>query len=142
MTRVDFYIINSADEAARMQLACRLAEKAWSQQNRVYIHTSDEHTATSLDQLLWTFRAGSFVPHQLSTEATRDCPITIGFAPEPESDYQVLVNLDNDVPLFFSRFQRVVEIVNQDENVRKAGRSRFKYYRDRGYDLRSHNLDR
>ncbi|MBH8834849.1 DNA polymerase III subunit chi, partial [Pseudomonas aeruginosa] len=29
MTRVDFYVIPSADPSARLQVACRLAEKAW-----------------------------------------------------------------------------------------------------------------
>jgi DNA polymerase III subunit chi len=118
-----------------------MAEKAWSQQYQVYVHAPDAHSANNLDQLMWTFRAGSFVPHQLAGESATDCPVQIGYGAEPESGYQVLINLDEEVPLFFSRFERVVEIVNLDEKVRQAGRNRFKFYRDRGYDLYSHNLD-
>lgn len=141
MTRIDFYIVDSGESATRLQVACRLAEKAWSLKNQVYIHTSDAQSAGALDNLLWTFRAGSFIPHQLCNEATTDCPVVIGHEREPEQTYEVLINLDVGVPLFFSRFERVIEIVNQDENVRQDGRERFKFYRDRGYDLHSHNLN-
>lgn len=141
MTRVDFYILNSTGSEARLRFACRLVEKAWTRQHRVYIHTPDAPAANAVDMLLWTFRAGSFLPHQLSDTAPTDCPVLIGHGNEPVANQGVLVNLDEEVPLFFSRFERVVEIINQDENVRQSGRNRFKFYRDRGYDLHSHTLD-
>ena len=71
-----------------------------------------------------------------------DCPVLIGHVDAPESINQVLINLDAAVPMFFSRFERVVEIVNQDETLRQQARDRFKFYRDRGYDLQTHNLSR
>jgi len=141
MTRVDFYILRSTGPEARLQFACRLTEKAWSQHQRVYIHAPDAPAATRLDLLLWTFRPGSFVPHQLNDATGTDCPVLIGHGDEPAAHHGVLVNLDEEVPLFFSRFERVVEIINQDENVRQTGRNRFRFYRDRGYDLHSHTLD-
>ena len=142
MTRVDFYILNSAQKSSRALLACRLAEKAYSMQNQIYIYTPDEAQTKELDDLLWTYRAGSFVPHQqLASQETRNCPVLIGHTEAPEGLNQVLINLDTAVPLFFSRFERVVEIVNQDEIQRQQARERFKFYRDRGYDLHSHNLN-
>ncbi len=140
MTRVDFYIVDSTAAAARERLACRLAEKAWRLAHRIYIHGRDPRHVESLDQLLWTFRDGSFVPHEPLAEPVPDCPILIGHGEAPESHTGVLINLSETVPTFFSRFERVVEIVNQDEPVRQAGRERFKYYRDRGYDLHTHNV--
>jgi len=141
MTRIDFYILQSNTPQARAQFACRLTEKAYSQANRVYLHAADAGQATQLDTLLWTFRQGSFVPHQQHDAAhSGDCPVVIGHQHEPEDHNQVLINLDQQVPLFFSRFERVVEIVDEDENTRQRGRERFKFYRDRGYDLHSHNI--
>ena len=141
MTRIDFYITDSTQKSSRALLACRLAEKAYSLKNQIYIYTPDELLTKELDDLLWTYRAGSFVPHQqLETHETHDCPVLIGHIEAPEGLNQVLINLDSAVPLFFSRFERVVEIVNQDETQRKQARERFKFYRDRGYDLHSHNL--
>jgi DNA polymerase-3 subunit chi len=143
MTRIDFYIVDSNEKASRALTACRLAEKAYSLENRVYIHTANASQATELDDLLWTYRAGSFVPHQRFEPADeQDCSVLIGHADAPEDINQVLINLDSAVPMFFSRFERVVEIVNQEENLRQQARDRFKFYRDRGYDLHTHNLSR
>jgi len=143
MTRIDFYIVDSSDTASRTLTACRLAEKAYSLDNRIYIHTASPSEATELDELLWTYRAGSFVPHQrFETPDKQDCPVLIGHSEAPEELNQVLINLDSAVPMFFSRFERVVEIVTQEETHRQQARERFKFYRDRGYDLHTHNLSR
>jgi len=141
MTRIDFYIVDSDQKVSRSLLACRLTEKAYSLKNQIYIYTADESQANEFDELLWTYRAGSFVPHQqLAAQDGQDCPVLIGHADAPEGLNQVLINLDKTVPLFFSRFERVVEIVSQDETQRQQARERFKFYRDRGYDLHTHNL--
>ncbi len=140
MTRVDFYIVESPAPAARETLACRLAEKAFLLDHRIYIHGRDPDHCQRLDQLLWTFRDGSFVPHEPAAEPVPDCPVLIGHGEAPDSHTGVLINLSETVPPFFSRFERVVEIVNQEEPVRRAGRERFKFYRDRGYDLHTHTL--
>ena len=141
MTRVDFYIVDSDETASRSLTACRLAEKAYTLDHQIYIHTANPSEATQLDELLWTYRAGSFVPHQrYETPSEQDCPVLIGHTDAPESINQVLINLDSAVPMFFSRFERVVEIVTQEETTRQQARERFKFYRDRGYDLHTHNL--
>ena len=143
MTRIDFYIVDSDTAESRALTACRLAEKAYSLDNQIYIHTANESQTKQLDDLLWTYRAGSFVPHQcLPSNAEAGCPVLIGHVEAPESINQVLINLDAAVPMFFSRFERVVEIVSQDESQRQQARDRFKFYRDRGYDLHTHNLSR
>ena len=55
-------------------------------------------------------------------------------------DGDVLINLTPAVPLFFSRFARVAEIVGQDEDSKLSARERFRFYRDRGYALESHTI--
>jgi len=142
MTRIDFYIIEDDQRQARPLLACRLAEKAYGLDHTIYIHTGDQQQAQQLDQLLWTFRDGSFIPHCLRHDEVADqAPVVIGYDTEPETHNQVLINLDNEVPLFFSRFERVAEVIAGDEEARKLGRERFKFYRDRGYELKTHNLN-
>jgi DNA polymerase-3 subunit chi len=142
MTRVDFYVLQSATPAARQLLACRLAEKAYSLAHQVYIHTDDDRQAAKLDTLLWTFRDGSFVPHQkLDIDSEVSTPVLIGHQEAPDNINQVLINLHPEVPMFFSRFERVVEIVNQDEMIRQQGRRRYQFYRERGYQLQTHKLD-
>lgn len=142
MTRVDFYILSSNNPLAREKFACRLVDKAWKLENQVYLHTQDEQQTQKLDQLLWNWQQDSFVPHQQQGQADdADCPVLIGHNHEPEGTHQVLINFDQDVPGFFSRFDRVIEIVDQDENIKQKARDRFKFYRDRGYDLNSHKIN-
>jgi DNA polymerase-3 subunit chi len=110
--RIDFYALSDATPEARLQLACRLVEKAYHLGHRVYVHVGTQERARRLDDLLWTFRAGSFLPHALLREApTDDEPIWIGFDTEACPSGEVLVNLADAVPPFYGSFQRVVEVV-------------------------------
>lgn len=141
MTDIDFYILASETPQARELMACRLAEKVYRLGRSVHIHTRSAAEAESMDQLLWTFRAGSFVPHSLAADVEQNSvgtPVVIGHDMEPRSNTDVLINLDDSVPLFFSRFNRVSEIITSQGKA--AGRERFRFYRDRGYPLKSHNV--
>ena len=142
MTQVDFYVIENQSPKSRETLACRIAEKAWNKGKRVFIHTRDRAQAEQVDALLWTFRQGSFLPHELvdSQDIDLQTPIHIGFGQEPDVDCQVLINLHDEVPAFFSRFERVAEVINDDANIKQQARVRYQFYRDRGYQLDTHKL--
>jgi DNA polymerase-3 subunit chi len=136
MTRVDFYILQEKAPGDRFRLACRVAEKAWTRGHRVFIHADSPDTAELVDNLLWTFRDGSFVPHgRLGRCDHHITPILIGHGTDAGEEDDVLINLSSEVPDFFSTFERVIEPVDHDEKVRKASRQRYRYYRDRGYPL-------
>lgn len=141
MTEVDFYILNGDDAQQRAQFACRLADKAYKLGHRVYIHTESPQQTRQLDELLWTFQQNSFVPHRvLVADDDRQTPVQLGHDAEPDASHEVLINLAGDVPLFFSRFERVAELVNSDSTVRQQGRSRYSFYKERGYPLRTHEI--
>ena len=145
MTRIDFYILKNHDNHRRNAVVCRLAEKAWQNDNQVYIHTQNAEQLKQLDDLLWTFRNDSFVPHTCvepdgPTFTKKHKQVLLGHQFEPDPFFDVLINLDKTVPTFFSRFRRVLEVVNQDDNVREQGRQRYSFYRERGYPLHHHNL--
>jgi DNA polymerase-3 subunit chi len=137
MTQIDFYI--HADDKART--ACRLAAKAFAQDLRLTVLCPDAEAAARLDRLLWTFSATGFVPHCLADDALEPMTAVIldGAGAEPGHD-QVLLNLRPERPPFFSRFQRLIEIVTRDEEDRRLARERYRFYRDRGYEIRSHDL--
>jgi len=52
----------------------------------------------------------------------------------------VLVNLQAQHPPFFSRFRRLIEIVGVDEEDKAAARIRYRFYRDRGYEIKSFDV--
>jgi DNA polymerase III subunit chi len=135
LTRIDFYQ-TSGDEHA---FACRLIDMVYRKGRQIYVHTSTEELARTLNEQLWTFKEDSFVPHSLHSEAI-DVPIKIGFDHEPEEHQDVLINLSGQIPHFFSRFDRVAEIVPVDQNSRKSARENYAYYKERGYVLNYHEI--
>ncbi len=142
MTRVDFYVLGAHTQGDRFNFACRLADKIYQQGRRVHLQASTDAEARHLDRLLWTFRQGSFVPHGLQAETDPVVtPVLIGHTDQAGEECDVLINLSADIPGFFSRFERVAEVIDQDPQIRSAGRERFRCYRDRGYPLTSHAID-
>lgn len=150
MTRVDFYLLQTNDanggvpqdagHAAKLALACRLTDKAYRLGHKIYIYTPDAALAARLDDLLWVHTPGSFIPHHIYKEGEPLAPVAIGAVPPPTTLDEVLVTLSTDVPDFFSRFARVVELVGSDETEKALSRERFRFYRDRGYALQTHTL--
>jgi DNA polymerase-3 subunit chi len=139
VTRIDFYILRSDQPMERLRTACRIAEKAFLLGHDVHIHTADPALSQRMDELLWTFRDRSFVPHEVEPEDPAQWPVTIGHAREPEPR-AVLINLAEAVPPFFGRFERVAEVVDAQPEVKAAGRARYRFYRERGYPLHHHDL--
>ncbi|HUG98346.1 MAG TPA: DNA polymerase III subunit chi [Gammaproteobacteria bacterium] len=145
MTRVDFYVLDDGAEQARERFACRLVEKAWRLKHTVYLHAASPGEARLLDALMWTWSDRSFLPHvldapDLDAAVAAATPVRIGAGAEPAFEAQMLVNLGHEVPLFFSRFERVAEIVGGDDEQRALARERFRFYRDRGYSLETHRI--
>ena len=137
MTTIDFYF-NAGD---RMQVACRIAGKAAAQKKRLLIYAPEPELAQRIDRMLWTWPAIGFVPHCLSDDAlAAETPVLISTDALAESSCELLLNLAHDCPPHFERFERLLEIVAQEEEERKAGRARYKFYRDRGYSIQSHDL--
>ena len=140
--RVDFYLIEEPEAGGRDATACRIAEKAWRRGHRVHLHAGSAEAARRLDDLLWTWRDESFVPHAAcdSGEAAGREPVTIGWGTLPDFADDVLLNLDARVPDGFERFGRIAEFVGGGEASRAAGRERFRRYRAEGREPMTHRL--
>jgi DNA polymerase-3 subunit chi len=110
-------------------------------QHRIHAHMGSSGQARELDELLWTFRQGSFLPHSLSTSATdAQAPITIGYDEPTDVSGDLLINLADAIPPFFDRFTRVAEIIDGTQESRRLGRERFSFYRDNGYEPNTHEI--
>ncbi|MGD8616362.1 MAG: DNA polymerase III subunit chi [Gammaproteobacteria bacterium] len=141
MTQVDFYVLSGDSPENRLRFACRLTDKAYRLGHRVFIHTESAKQTRALDDLLWTFQQSSFIPHGSDPGAGPVTPpVLLGHDVEPDAGNQVLINLAAEVPLFFSRFERVAELVDDNAEIRRAGRTRYSFYRERGYPLRTHEI--
>lgn len=142
MTRIDFYSLKDGSRGDRFLLTCRLVERIHNREGlRIYIHVPEHRQAEHLDRLLWTFKEQSFLPHGRVEKSDQELtPILIGVDDGPPEEDQVLINLGTPVPTFFGRFARLCEPIDYDATMRSAGRDRFRYYRDRGYELHHHHI--
>jgi DNA polymerase-3 subunit chi len=164
--RVDFYILDESSATARLKLACRLAEKAYLAAQTALVWHTDAEELKAFDEMLWTFMDGSFVPHEMLTAATErrpsgqqgnpqrglarespaggassdETPVLLSAGTAPPADVDIIINLAPDVPGCLSRTRRVAEIIDGDDSRRRAGRARFKAYRDLGIQPASHNV--
>ncbi|HKA46341.1 MAG TPA: DNA polymerase III subunit chi [Burkholderiales bacterium] len=139
MTQIDFY----THVPDKLRVACALSAKACGQGLKVFVCCPDPDTAHRFDRMLWTTPAIGFTPHcALHDPLAAVTPVIIGYQDETPPLDEVLVNLRNEWPSFFTRFRRLIEIVSLDEEDRIRARERFRYYRDRGYELRTHDLSK
>ena len=137
MTQIDFYT-NVSDKVAT---ACRIAAKAYGLGNRLLVFCPDAEVAVRVDRLLWTSPATGFIPHCAPGDAlAAETPIIIDYRGDAPLGDQVLINLRAEWPPFFGRFERLIEIVTTDDEDRRTARERWKFYKDRGYALRQHDL--
>jgi DNA polymerase-3 subunit chi len=140
MTQVDFYILEGNGPRGRALFACRLADKVAGMGHKVFVQAESEGAARELDELMWTYSDRSFLPHCLAGQDP-EAKVHIGHGAEPGGDFHLLINMAAEVPGFFSRFERVAEVVDGDETRKAQGRERFRFYKDRGYPLKTNNLD-
>jgi DNA polymerase-3 subunit chi len=141
--KVDFYPLGEPDRRARLVTACRLAEKAYDQGLRVAVRTASAAETAEFDELLWTFSDRSFVPHVVwptEPDVVAATPVVVGSANLPPTHRDVLINLAPDAPADFSAYARICEVVGGDEDAKKAGRLRWRTYRDAGCAPEAHPL--
>jgi DNA polymerase-3 subunit chi len=139
MTQVDFYI--HVDNKLRM--LCTLAGKALARKMRLLVLTPDAEATEQTGRMLWMQPAIGFLPHcRSSHRLAAVTPIIVDHVAEPIVHEQILVNLQAQCPAVFSRFERVIEIVTDDDADRELARERYRFYRDRGYEIRSHDMSK
>lgn len=140
MTTIDFY----TQVPDRHDFVRRLCAKALASKARLVLWAADHEACQRLSRMLWSVPATGFIPHVAAHDAlAAQTPVILDCEATTFSHDDVLVNLRSEVPPFFSRFNRLVEIVAAgDEDAAEAARARYRYYRDRGYELRTHDMSR
>lgn len=139
MTKIDFYVLPETTSDSRWLFACKLTEKAQRMGMRVLIAVDSEPAARQLDQLLWTFKPESFIPHQL-VGGEKPAPVEITFTEETGDHQGLLLNLSDKIPSAFSRFERVSEVVIQEAGILATSRERYSFYKSRGYPIETRKL--
>ena len=137
MTQISFYSLAKGNDDTRLQVACRLAEKAFSLGHKIFIQVEDPQQKRRLDNLLWHFKASSFVPHGINEDGSE--PAEIGLSVGP-SHQDVLINLSSKHCEQYEQFNRINEIVGPDQESLASGRQSYRYYHSQGFKPETHKI--
>ncbi|MGZ8190343.1 MAG: DNA polymerase III subunit chi [Methylococcaceae bacterium] len=142
MAEVSFYILQSQSVKERYLFACKLIEKVYRSGHTCYVLTNSLEQSQILDDLLWTFRAGSFIPHQLYTGELPQIEnvILIGTITAPENWKKILVNLSSECPEDFQHSERILEILDGSEETKELARNRYRRYQQSGTTITTHEI--
>ena len=142
MPQVEFYVLPGTEERARLKLACRLTERAYLAGERVFVALADPAQLQTFDEMLWTFADRSFVPHEAYRDESQwqETPVLLGCDTQPRQCFDLLVNLREEMPPAYPLARRVTEIIDGDEPRRRAGRQRYRRYREQGLTPETRNI--
>ena len=149
MTRIDFH----SNVSNQLDYACRLVRKALAAQCKLIVRHQDEAQLAQFDQLLWTFSTTDFLPHVSLNKSPNEgrhplashTPVLLSLHDAEgveqngeQSEFphnEILLNLSDKVPADFARFERLIEIVPQETQATQAGRERYRFYQQQGFQL-------
>lgn len=147
MAAIDFYTLPEGSRTPRLKAVCQLVEKAFLGGERVLVWLQDDAQRSSFDDLLWTFGDRAFVPHEPLAEdpAASEAPVQLFAgatlpAAAKSGGFSTLVSLREEASADALGFGRVIEVLDADPAVRNAGRTRFRFYRERGAIPDHHEL--
>jgi DNA polymerase-3 subunit chi len=136
MTRIDFYF----NVPNKLSLISNLVASTLIKHRQVTIFEADEHQANKVSEALWYGKSEDFLPTLLANhELAKHAPVLVSWHESQLIQDDMLINLTVKEPKFFSRFTQLVEVVSVDEEDKKLARERYKFYRDRGYEIK--NID-
>jgi DNA polymerase-3 subunit chi len=141
MTRIDFHF----NAEHRLHYACRVTRKARAAGKRLVVYARDDARLAQFDSALWTFSALDFLPHvYVDSPLAAVTPVLLATAAVRAPASDVLVTLDDEAPPgfaeLFARYARVIEVVSRLDDDRARARSRFKAYREQGFDPVAHEV--
>ncbi len=137
--QVDFYVLE-ASAPSPAHLACRLCLRAWQEGFRVSVLVADEGEARALDDLMWDYPDGRFLPHGLAADEPGSPVVIVPGAGAIPTERDVVVNLTPEAVQQPTRFRRLLEIVPADEALRDASRNKYRWYRSQGLQPHHHSM--
>jgi DNA polymerase III subunit chi len=140
---VDFYLLNTLVQEDLYRFTCRLTDKAYLLQKKIFIQVSSPEEGQRIDELLWTFRDISFIPHcYLGVNSAVDplLSVNIAISKPSELDADILFNLSHEVPTYFPEFSRIIEVVSEEKENKNQSRQKYKFYKTKNCQLTMHNI--
>jgi DNA polymerase III subunit chi len=137
MTEIKFFF--NVDN--KIPFACRLAKRAYEDGRKLIIYAASSKLTDEFDRLLWTLAPLSFVPHvKAAHPLATQTAIVLANDESGLTHHDSLINLGDDPPPFFSRFEALREVVSSHADDRDRARERLKFYKSRGFQIQTHDM--
>jgi DNA polymerase-3 subunit chi len=139
---ITFYVLPTESSQERYLFACKVIEKAYRSGTFAYVLTDSIEQSQLIDDLLWTFRAGSFIPHQICTaeQPAVENAVLISFNNLPEYRQKTIINLSAQCPNNFQQADRILEILDNSEDTKVWGRNRYRQYQQANIEIVTHKM--
>lgn len=140
--QIDFYFLQNQDAQGQIPFTCRLLDKIYHRgEHQIIVFAGDFDRARALDDMLWTFADTSFIPHTLADNPNnQQANIVISYDKLPDDKSDILINLSEQLLSDYQRFDRLLEIVPNEEPWRSNARQRFIHYRDQNLEIKTHKI--
>jgi DNA polymerase III subunit chi len=137
MTEVKFFF----NVESKLLFACKLAKKAFTDGRKLVVYSPEPRRADEFDRQLWAYEQLAFIPHVHADHALAgETPIVIATSESNLPHHEALLNLSDEPPAFFSRFEHLREIVSVNEDDRAMARERVKFYKSRGFNVQIQDM--
>ena len=139
MPEISFYILSSEEERLRSFFCCQLIEKAYRQGLFCYLLTDSDSQTRMLDNLLWTFRPNSFIPHKIYSGElpTERNMVLIGSLTPPDHWKKLVINFSSQTLENLAKMGRLLEIIDNHPQRKQEGRNRYRYYQQQGLEIKT-----
>ena len=96
--------------------------------------------AEELDELLWSFDAEAYIPHQIAGEDMdeEEAMVLIAVPGGMEPARPLVINLRDDT--YLGACDRILEVVPADASAREPLRERWKQYKALGFDVNKYDM--
>ena len=138
MTEVTFHF-NAPD---KLTYVARLVRKALKSGAQIAVKCENDRI-NLLDDHLWLLAPTEFLPHSVVSSERHivsASPVLLCKFCLDAPHRQVVVNTSSEVPEGFSQFDRLIEVVTDEDEDKRVARGRWKYYADRGYVLNRYDI--
>lgn len=142
MARIEFHILSTSGDDAKLRHTCQVVEQLYQQQKPVFVYVESDATAQKLDEVLWSFRDQAFIPHEVCTTQSPThsrISVLIGTGNAPTAYKAILINLTDTAPPQPENTAQIIEIVDASPTHKQLARERYKQYRDQGHQLETIN---
>ena len=138
-----FYILNKAEDLKIS--VCKIIKEYYKKKYKIFVSSRSNDLVNELNNLLWTFEQISFIPHCTTKNYDKNSPILLsGKDSFPKTinlkEYDVWLNLDDEMEENYTDFEIILEIVSQNEEERILSRKKYLNYQKNNFEVKHEKL--